>query len=876
MKRNIQIEEKEPKNMNKKIFEYSEMNEKRILESFNTSELGYSTEHAEELLEKYGHNKVDSEDDIKWYNLIREAYFDPFSIVLMIIILISVFTDIILVEQKSFSKIVILGLIIIVSGTIHFIQDLRSKKSMIKLKELVSNTIAILRDEQTKEIPLTDLVVGDIVKLSAGDIIPADLRIISSKDLFLSQSSLTGESEPIEKFVNNSKDTTEIFELENICFMGTNVVSGTATGVVIATGKDTYLGQMSKAMTNKKNETAFDKGIKKVTWLLIKITMIMVPIVFVTNIITKGHILDSFIYAIAVAVGITPELLLVIVTSNLAKGSIEMAKKKTIVKDLNSIQNLGAMDILCTDKTGTLTQDHIILEEYLDVHGNEDMRVLRHAYLNSYFQTGLKNLLDIAIIEKAKHNNLEPILENYIKIDEIPFDFVRRRMSIVIEDKTGKKQLISKGAVEEVLNICKYAEINGRVEEINDELYDEIMKIAKGLNLNGLRVVAIAQKNESVSGTHIFSVEDETGMVLMGYVAFLDPPKESAHNAIKALANHGVKVKVITGDNELVARNVCSQVGIDTKHVLTGKQIENMTEEEFLNVVEKTTLFAKISPIQKANIVKALQSKGHIVGYMGDGINDAPALVQADVSISVDSGVEIAKESADIVLLEKSLMVLEEGLIEGRKVFVNIMKYLKMATSSNVGNMISVLFASIFIPFLPMLPIHILLQNLLYDLSQIGIPFDNVDEEYLKVPRKWETKEITKFIWWFAPISTFFDFVTFAVLWYIIGANTIENQALFQSGWFLLGLLSQTIIVHVIRTGKVPFVKSKPSGIMFLSTLIITIIGLIIPYTSFGTFVGLVPLPKLYLIWLALIMIAYILVTEIVKTLYIKVNKDWT
>jgi len=871
--KNLQV--KVQKNINKEIFEYSKMDKAKILENFSTTELGYSINRANELLETNGYNKIESEDEEKWYDIVIKSFFDPFSLILMCIIFISVFTDVLMVEEKSYAKIVILSLIILVSGTIHFIQDFKTKKSMKKLKELVSNSISVMRDGVIEEISLTDIVAGDIIKLSAGDMIPADLRVLSSKDLFISQSSLTGESEPIEKFELNSKDTTDMFELENICYMGTSIVSGTALVIVIATGKNTYLGQMSKSMVTKKGDTAFDKGIKKITFLLIKITMIMVPIVFVINIVTKGNVLDSFIYAVAVAVGITPELLLVIVTSNLAKGSIEMAKKKTIVKDLNSIQNLGAMDILCTDKTGTLTQDHIVLEEYLDVHGNEDMRILRHAFLNSHFQTGLKNLIDLAIIEKAKTNNLIEILDNYTKVDEIPFDFIRRRMSVVIEDKNSKKQLITKGSVEEILAICKFAEIDGKVLEINNELHDEIMKIANKLNTNGLRVVAIAQKNEFFHSIKTFGVKDEYDMILIGYVAFLDPPKESSKEAIKALNSYGVAVKVITGDNELVAKKVCYQVGIDTTNSLTGKQIESMSENEFLSVVEKTTLFSKISPIQKANIVKALQTKGHIIGYMGDGINDAPALVQADVGISVDSGVEIAKESADIILLEKSLMVLTDGLIEGRKVFANIMKYLKMGTSSNVGNMISVLFASIFIPFLPMLPIHILLQNLLYDISQIGIPFDNVDKEYLKVPRKWEIKEISKFIIWFAPISTFFDLVTFAVLWYIIGANTIADQALFQSGWFLLGLLSQTVIVHIIRTKKIPFLQSRPSWIMVFSTLVITIIGLAIPYTAFGTYVGLVPLPSLFIWCLLVIMITYILITECVKRIFIKFNKDW-
>lgn len=858
-----------------KTFEYSKMSMIEILYEFNTTELGYTEKKANELLENYGYNKVDGEDEVKWYELLAKSFLDPFTLMLAAIIVISIFTDVLLTQEKSYAKIIVLSAIILVSGGIHFIQDLRTKKSMKKLKEMVSNTTAVIRNGKSEEVSFENIVVGDIIELSSGDIIPADLRIISSKDLFVSQSTITGESEPVEKLQINPNETSDIFELENICFMGTNVVIGTAIGIVIATGKNTYLGKMSKTMSKKKEETAFDKGIKKVTMLLIKITMIMVPIVFLINILTKGEILDSFIYAIAVAVGITPELLLVIITANLAKGSIDMAKKKTIIKDLNSIQNLGAMNILCTDKTGTLTQDHIVLEEYLDVHGNEDMRILRHAFLNSHFQTGLKNLLDIAIIEKGNNSNLTDILDNYQKVDEIPFDFVRRRMSIVIEDKSGKKQLITKGATEEMLSICKFAEIDGIAVEINDELHDEILGITKKLNSEGLRVIAIAQRNEIYHDIKTFGIQDEIDMVLIGYVAFLDPPKDSAKEAIQALNEYGVAVKVITGDNELVAKKVCNEVGIPIDNILTGKEIENMSEEEFLSKIEKTTLFAKISPLQKANIIKALQNKGHIVGYMGDGINDAPALIQADVGISVDSGVDIAKESADIILLEKSLMVLKEGLMEGRKVFSNVMKYLKMAASSNVGNMASVLFASIFIPFLPMLPIHILLQNLLYDVSQIGIPFDNVDKEYLKSPRRWEIKELTKFIWWFGPISTFFDIVTFGVLWYIIGANTIGNQALFQSGWFVLGLLSQTIIVHIIRTGKIPFIQSRPSLIMFLSTLTIAIIGILIPFTAIGAFVGLVPLPKIYLLWLGIILSSYVLVTELIKRIYIKINKSW-
>jgi P-type Mg2+ transporter len=858
-----------------KLLEYSKMNNNQLLTVFNNTENGFTTEQAETLLEEVGINQVEHEQQTTTYDLLVKSFLNPFSLLLLFIIIISLFTDIIFAEENTYSTVVILGFIITISGVLHFYQDMRSKKSMQTLKSMVSNTTALVRDGQVTELELSEVVPGDIIRLSAGDIIPADLRVLSSKDLFISQSTFTGEAEPLEKFNITLKETDNIFEIDNICYMGTNVISGSATAIVIATGKDTYLGHMSKSMLPKKEATAFDKGVNKVSMLLIRITLIMVPLVFIINTISKGDMLLSFMFAITVAVGITPELLPMIVTSNLAKGSIAMAKQKTIVKDLNSIQNLGAINILCTDKTGTITQDKIILDEYLDVYGNTNMSVLKYAYLNSHFQTGLRNLLDLAIINRATENSLQDMLNDYKKVDEIPFDFVRRRMSIVIENEENKKQLITKGATEEILSISKYIEYNGEIQLIDDNLRNKIRKIAKDLNAKGLRVIAVAKKNEGVSDTLSFGVKDESEMILVGFVSFLDPPKESAKEAIRLLSEYGVDVKVITGDNILVAKKVCSDVGINTKYTLTGKEMEDMTDEQLLEKVEQITLFAKISPLQKAHIVKLLQQKGNVVGYMGDGVNDAPALIQADVSISVDTGVEIAKESSDIILLEKSLLVLEKGIVEGRKVFANIMKYLNMATSSNVGNMISVIFASIFVPFLPMLPIHILVQNLLYDFSQTSIPFDNVDEDYLKKPRKWETREISKFILWFAPVSSIFDFLTFAVLWFIIGANTLENQALFQTGWFVMGIVSQTLIVHIIRTDKIPFIQSKASASVMLATLIITIIGITLPYTNTGTYIGLIPLPRMYIIWLTIIMLGYVLLTEGIKRIYRKTYNRW-
>ncbi len=745
---------------------------------------------------------------------------------------------------------------------------------------MVHTTASILRSDTGKhEIQMAEIVPGDIIHLAAGDMIPADVRIISSKDLFVSQSSLTGEAEPVEKYDTlrcdvNKQKSISLSELDNICFMGTNVVSGSAVAVVLFTGNNTYFGSMAKSLVGQRALTNFDKGVNSISWLLIRFMFVMVPIVFLVNGFTKGDWLEALLFAISIAVGLTPEMLPMIVTTNLAKGAVAMAKRKTVVKRLNAIQNFGAMDILCTDKTGTLTLDKIVLECHLDIHGNEDDRVLRHAYLNSYYQTGLKNLMDVAILEFGAKKEFEDPEKTYKKVDEIPFDFIRRRMSVVLQDGSDKRQLVTKGAVEEMLSICTYAEYRGEVVPLTEEIREEVKEMVKQLNKEGMRVLAIAQKN-NVPHEGVFSVKDESEMVLMGYIGFLDPPKETAAAAIKALNEYGVKVKILTGDNEIVTKKICKEVGLPVDNILLGSQIDGMEDEALAAAAENTAIFAKLSPLQKSRIITMLQSKGHTVGYMGDGINDAAALREADVGISVDTAVDIAKESADVILLEKSLMVLEEGVIEGRKIFGNIIKYIKMTASSNFGNMFSVLAASAFLPFLPMLPIHLLVQNLFYDISQISIPWDHMDEEYLKVPRKWDASDVSKFMIFIGPISSIFDITTYLVMWFVFKANTPAVQSLFQSGWFIEGLLSQTLIVHMIRTQKVPFIQSRAAKPVLLLTGTIMAMGIAIPFTPFGASIGLQPLPLTYFPWLIGILLAYCLLTQTIKTWYIKKFKGW-
>lgn len=829
-----------------------------------------------------GKNEIEHEKKIRPLTMFIMAFINPFIGVLTVLIIISYFLDVYLAspEEKDFTSIAIIATMVILSTILRFWQEYKASVSSESLQKMVTNTCTVIRDNGTEqETGISSLVPGDIVKLAAGDMIPADIRIVETKDLFVSQGTLTGESESIEKkpVADCKCDTIRtIVELDNICFMGSNVVSGSATGIVVSTGNNTYLGTIAKSIAGHRASTAFDKGIAKVSMLLIRFMLIMVPFVFLINGLTKGEWLDAFLFAVSVAVGLTPEMLPMIVTVNLSKGAVAMSRKKTIVKDLNAIQNFGAMNILCTDKTGTLTCDQIVLEKYINADGTSDnsRRILRHAYFNSFFQTGLKNLMDKAILSHVKELEMESVRESYKKVDEIPFDFARRRMSVVVEDINGKRQIITKGAVEEMMQICSHTEVGNKVVPFTPELRVKAYEISKKMNHQGLRVLAVAQKS-FLSKENNFAVEDESGMVLIGYLAFLDPPKQSAAKAIKQLHAHGIEVKVVSGDNDAVVRTISRQVGIDTANVLTGAELSAMSDVQKQEAVLKTTVFAKVTPLQKTEIITILQGQGNTVGFLGDGINDAAALRQSDIGISVDSAVDIAKESADIILLEKDLMVLENGVIEGRRTFGNITKYMKMTASSNFGNMFSVLAASAFLPFLPMLSIHLLVQNLLYDISQTTIPFDRMDEDYLRKPRRWDASDLSRFMIFIGPISSIFDITTYLLMWYVFNCSSPVAQSLFQSGWFVEGLLSQTLIVHMIRTKKIPFIQSRASWPVMSMTLAIMAVGIIIPFTKFGSYIGLTPLPLSYFPWLAVTLIAYCVLTQLIKEWYIKKFKRW-
>lgn len=855
---------------------------------FHTTSLGLTDEEVGNRQSVYGNNEIVHEARKHPLVMLAKAFINPFVGVLTVLVAISYVMDVWMADpaDQDWTSIVVVTTMIVLSTILRFCQEWKANRSSEALQKMVTNTCYVRRAGAVSrggtpfdEISNDELVPGDIVQLSAGDMIPADVRIIESKDLFVSQSSLTGESDSIEKFPLLSgadRHGASIVELDNICFMGSTVVSGSATAIVFATGNHTYLGTIAESVAGHRAATAFDKGITRVSLLLIRFMLVMVPIVFLVNGITKGDWMEAFIFAISVAVGLTPEMLPMIVTANLSKGAVVMSRKKTIVKDLNAIQNFGAMNILCTDKTGTLTQDHIVLERHVNVDGSEDRehRILRHAYFNSYFQTGLKNLMDRAILSHVGELGLESLSHSYRKVDEIPFDFTRRRMSVVVEDMNGKRQIITKGAVEEMLGVCSYAEYDGEVKPLTREMCDRAQRFVGEMNAQGMRVLALAQKS-FLSKDNNFSVADESDMVLIGYLAFLDPPKESASQAIAQLHEHGVEVKVLSGDNDAMVRSISLQVGIDTAAAVTGPQFEVMSREDKMKAVARCSIFSKLTPMQKAEIIRLLQASGNTVGFLGDGINDAAALRESDIGISVDSAVDIAKESADIILLEKDLMVLENGVIEGRKTFGNIVKYVKMTASSNFGNMFSVLAASAFLPFLPMLPIHLLIQNLLYDISQTTIPFDRMDSEYLRKPRAWDSGDLSRFMIWIGPISSIFDIATYLLMWWVFSCQGPETEALFQSGWFVEGLLSQTLIVHMIRTRRVPFVQSSASWPVMLMTFAIMLVGICIPFTPFGSSIGLVPLPWTYFPWLIAILLSYCVLTQRLKTQYIRMFKRW-
>ena len=842
-----------------------------LLQALDTSLKGLGEEDIAERLDRDGANRVSHEKPPHWTLQLLRAFNNPFIIVLLVLAFVQLFTE------DDYTGPIIISVMVGISVLLSFTQEFRSSQASEKLKAMVRNTATATRraedgHSERIEVPVEELVAGDIVHLGAGDMVPADLRLLTAKDLFISQAILTGESLPVEKIAAAGEgDTGNPLELPTVCFMGTNVVSGTATAVVVATGERTYLGSLARSLSGQRVQTSFDRGVKSVSWLLLRFMAVMVPVVFVINGLDKHDWLNAAMFALSVAVGLTPEMLPLIVTANLGKGALAMSRRKVVVKRLNAIQNFGAMDVLCTDKTGTLTLDKIVLERHLDLDGEESDEALEFGYLNSRFQTGLKNLMDKAVLS---HRDLEPIAERYHIVDEIPFDFQRRRMSVVVSGNDGQHLLVCKGAVEEMLSICSRARIGGEVIELTDERRREIRAMTRDLNEDGLRVLVVAVADHAAHNRP-YSVADEAGLTAVGCLAFLDPPKDSAATAIKALNHHGVAVKVITGDNEAVTRKICAEVGLDVEHSALGRDIEALDDAALDAMVARTTVFAKMSPLQKARVVKSLQRQGHTVGFLGDGINDAPALREADVGISVDTATDIAKESADIILLEKNLMVLEEGVIEGRVTFGNIMKYIKMTASSNFGNVFSVLVASAFLPFLPMLPLQILVQNLLYDLSQLAIPFDRMDEEYLRKPRKWDAGDIGRFMVWIGPVSSIFDITTFWLMWHVFGANGPEHQSLFQSGWFIEGLLSQTLVVHMIRTRRIPFVQSIAAAPVLALTAAIMVVGMYLPFSLLGAKIGLVPLPGVYFGYLAVTLLCYCVLTQLMKVLYIRRFGRW-
>ncbi len=853
--------------MNSNLYSISEAAHKEaeaVLKEFGVALGGLQNGEAHHRLIKYGKNEVAAEKKKGWFGRLIANFTDPLSILLAALGIIAYFTG-------DMRTTVLILIMLLMSVFLRFFQELKADAAAEKLKAMVHTTATVVRDGILKDVPLKTIVPGDIIHLSAGDMVPADIRLISSRDLFINQAALTGESLPVEKHAQAvAANIKNELEFQNICFMGTNVESGTAVAIAIETGHNTRLGALANTLMHPRILTGFDKGIGKFTWLMIRFILIMTPLVFLINGITKGDWLEAFLFAVAVAVGLTPELLPMIVTVNLSKGAYDMSKKKVVVKRLNSIQNFGAMDILCTDKTGTLTEGRVVLIKHLDIEGKENEKILDFAYINSYYQTGLKNLLDVAIL---KHDSAETqnLSKTYKKIDEIPFDFVRRRMSVVVEDPAGEHLLICKGAVEEVLARCKNVMAGGRAVSLENYHHKSKEDLVKELSADGFRLVALAYKRMSAEKM-VYRVEDEAEMTLFGFLAFLDPPKATAGKAIRELLAHGVTVKILTGDNELVTRKICSELGIEIKGILLGSEVESMTDEELAIAAEKATVFDKVEPADKERIIRALQSKGHVVGFLGDGINDAPALKASDVGISVDGAVDIAKEAADIILLEKSLMILKEGVREGRKVFANIVKYIRMGASSNFGNMFSVLGASIFLPFLPMLPLQIITNNILYDVSQVTIPTDAVDEEYLQKPRQWDIGNIKRYILYIGPISSLYDYATYFIM--LLVFNCWANPQLFQTGWFVESLLSQTLIIHIIRTNKIPFIQSRASWPLMLSTFLVVAVGIFLPFSPIAKVFGFVPLPWLYFAIVGPMLITYFVLTQYIKK-YLARRYNW-
>mgnify|MGYP001221273592 CR=1 FL=1 len=841
-----------------------------VFARFSSRPEGLTTEEAAARLTAHGPNVVAQDGRTGVFKLLWHAIVNPLVVLLAVLATISFLTE----DVRA--GIVMVAMIALGVG-LKLIQEAKADRAAAKLKAMISVTATVVRNGQPTEIPIAEIVPGDVLALAAGDMIPADVRIVAAKDLFVIQSALTGESFPVEKFeIEKSPPEAAPLEFSSIAYLGTSVESGTATAVVLATGGDTYLGGMAETLAESAVPTAFDRGIASFTWLMLRFIMVMVPVVFLINGITKGEWTEAFFFAVAVAVGLTPEMLPMIVTVCLSKGALAMSRKKVIVKRINSIQNLGAMDVLCTDKTGTLTMDRVILEKHCDVVLKEDAGVLALAYMNSHFQTGLKSVLDRAILAHTETHS-EAEIPSYSKVDEIPFDFQRRILSVIVRTPQGRDLLITKGAPEEVFARCRQFELDGELFSMDHVLIQALRDEYEQLSADGFRVLAIASKElparAAAAGATPYSKADETELILNGYVAFLDPPKDTARAAIAALGRHGVQVKVVTGDNDLVARKVCKDVGIPTDFVLLGSDVEAMSDAQLAEAADRATLFARVSPAHKRRIIAALQSRGHTVGFLGDGINDAPALRAADVGVSVDSAVDIAKESADMILLEKSLLVLDQGVIEGRNVFANILKYIRMGASSNFGNMFSVLGASIFVPFLPMAPIQILANNLLYDISQTAIPTDDVDPEQVEKPRPWDMRHLTRFILFIGPCSSIFDYTTFFMMLFLFGCWNVStpeaaehSESLFQTGWFVESLLTQTLIIHVIRTNRIPFLQSVASWPMMVTSGLIMAVGIAIPFTPLGTSLGFTTLPPLYWPLLALTILSYVVLTQLVKS----------
>ena len=844
-----------------------------FIKKYGVRETGLSQLEAEHRLKEFGPNTIRQAKPKRWYHYFLESLFTPFNIILLGITLLLCYTDIILPEEPSYANILVIGILVIASTLLDFFEEYRSNKAANELKELVATTCTVIRDGKEVQIQIKDATIGDIVVLSAGSMIPADLRIIESTDLYVGQSSLTGESNAVKKLVESEMQENEldnIADLDTICFMGTNVISGSAKGVIIKTADATYFGKIAHTLTTGKPKTAFQKGIESISKLLIRFMLIVIPIVFILN-FSKHSIVTAFTFAVAIAIAITPLLLPVILSSCLSKGAVKMSKKKTIVKKLDAIQNFGAMNILCTDKTGTLTEDKIVLEKYLDIQGDEDIGVLKYAYLNASLQTGLRSNIDEAVINRAKEYNMAELTSKYIKLDEIPFDFARRRLSVAVKNEEGKDELITKGAVEEILNISTSVEYKGTISPLTREIRENIQKISKDLNKEGLRVIAVCKKYSTIPN-YDFEIKDEKNMILIGFIGFLDPPKESAKEAVSKMNKSGIRVIVLTGDNAEVTKCICDKVGIKSKSIILGNELDKLSDVAVLRLIRKNNIFAKLSPIQKSRIVRLLKEDGNVVGYMGDGINDSPSLTKSDVGISVDTAVDIAKESADIILLEKDLNVLLDGVTEGRKTFVNLMKYIKLATSFNFGEVLSVIVASVALPFLPETPIQLLVEGLLYDFGQMTLPFDDVDKEMVQKPKKLDIKSLKNFMLFMGPVSSIFDLIVFASLWFVFG---VREAAIFQTIWFTYSIVSNLVGMHIIRTAKIPFVQSNAHKMVYASSILLILVGIIVPFTPAGSLIGLVPIAAKYIVLIFAVTFLYCILAMFAKKIYIKKYGEW-